>query len=248
MKKSIKISVLLASLFLIIQSCSEEDNPVLDSNEEIGTYIGMLTGSSGYFKVYLKENDSEATISFDGDVYELISNEKIQKGSPVENLMLSDETVSLKISVDKYGNNPEISFVIPGHSVFASIFKDDSLNEITVYEGYEEIIRLSDNSVKRHDTYNMTICNNTYVVLETYKDIVYREEGEIIDVTDTTLTFRVLRTNDGGDSPMEDLDLQDQQESEVTFQINEGQLYYEYNDDNIILDIIELTEIDFLSL
>lgn len=112
--------VSVAVLFLAI-SCVPGDDTGPDNLETIGTYAGVLVGSSGHYIVELKETNSTAVIDFDGNTYNLSTTEELKKGQEVVDLSLSDGTNSIIFSAKADGTNPNIAFTIPGHKIVSTI-------------------------------------------------------------------------------------------------------------------------------
>lgn len=150
-----KVSKLLsASLLILLLACStNNDTHVLPVTK---SFTGVLVGSSGYYGLNFSRNNSNATIVFDGITYNLSSTETLQNGIP---LTLTDGAVSLTILLDVNGQNPQINFDIPGHTVSATIADATFLTENYIGQGTVTKDGVLTNKV----TFNVTLAaDNTF--------------------------------------------------------------------------------------
>lgn len=148
------LKLFTASLLIVIFACSKDN-----TTQEIPlskSYTGVLVGSSGYYGLNFSRNNSNATIVFDGVTYNLSSTETLQNGVP---LTLTDGAVSLTILLDANGQNPQINFDIPGHTVSATIADATALTENYVGQGTVTKDGVLTNKV----TFNVTLAaDNTF--------------------------------------------------------------------------------------
>ena len=199
--KKIGFFLTLLAVILVSISCENNDNQQ-QNNTIVAKYSGVLVGSSGSYKLRFSETNSNATIIFDDKTYVLNSNETLQKG---ETLTLTDGTVTLKISIDINGKNPNIEFNIPGHNVTATIAEETSQNLVENYTGQATVVKNEVLNFK--STFNVTLSdgnkfqaiskiivnggvdegkvdqyNGTYVKLNGIVLISYNHNGETITI------------------------------------------------------------------
>ena len=152
------IGILSGSLFSIA-SCNKDcdTNPQQNTNTPqtivTRTYTGVLVGSTGAYELNLTENGAIASVVFDDETYNLYSNENLETS---QSLTLSDGSISLTFEVDKNGDNPTISFTIPGHYIQATIVVSNQTNPNRNYIGSTESVSHSEAKVYR-TTFNLTL-------------------------------------------------------------------------------------------
>ena len=149
---------ILSGLF-IITSCNKDGdtNPQQNTNTPpssfIRTYTGVLIGSTGAYELNLTENGAIASVVFDDETYNLYSNETLENG---QSLTLNYGSISLTVEVDENGDNPGISFTIPGHNIQATIVLSNQTNPNRNYIGSTESVSLSEAKIYR-TTFNLTL-------------------------------------------------------------------------------------------
>jgi hypothetical protein len=143
-------------LFIGLASCQKDEDTTTSKNVEntpsalaannnssAGVYKGVLVGSSGYFKLSVKNGTEEVTCSFmfDGKEATLTSTSFANwtPGQAISNAVFSGtwdgKAVSLTFSCDANGANPQVSVTVPGHTVSATIYKETSTTLVKCYEG-----------------------------------------------------------------------------------------------------------------
>lgn len=108
-----------------------------------GVYKGVLVGSSGYFKLSIKNGTDTVSckIVFDGDTAYLktTSFANWQPGQPISNAVftgtLKGQTITLTLSCNADGTNVNVTVNYPGHTINASIVKETSTTVVKCYEG-----------------------------------------------------------------------------------------------------------------
>ncbi len=162
----------------------------VNNSSSAGVYKGILVGSSGYFKISVKNGSENISCNFvfDGKSAILTSNflQNWKPGDPITEAVFSGtwdgKSVSLTFSCGANGSNPAISVNIPNHVVYASIVKELSTVLVKCYEG----------------TYTVTNSQETYngvwnFVVEGNSVVGYRADKEGNEnytgtVSGTTLT------------------------------------------------------------
>jgi|TARA_B110000902_G_scaffold192450_1_gene218094 hypothetical protein len=155
MKKIKLLSIGILSVLLFLMSCGKDDDTSPQNKSAVtGVYTGVLVGSTGAYELNLAENGVNSSVLFDGTTYSLSSNETLENG---QSLTLTDGTISLVITVDNNGENPSVSFTIPGHNIQATVILSNSTNPNRNYIGWTENFR---NGVKVYrTTTNLTLHN-----------------------------------------------------------------------------------------
>ena len=237
MKKFKLVFVSILSVFLFLTSCGGDgDTEPVDNDIVIGTYTGVLVGSTGHFSIDLKEKGSTVIIVFDGKTTPLSSNEILVKGQEIKELTFTDGTISLILSVDKKGDNPTVKITIPNHNVLATISKASEDNPVILFEGeyFEQIS--NDNGATYQRTgvskiSNLSVHGNKFTLLSTPVNCncdddgkVFTEKGIIVSKDENSLTIRTTHKDDGPGTPLVKIDALDQKESEATFTIKDGNL------------------------
>lgn len=129
MKKIKLLSIGILSVLLFLVSCNKDDDTSPQNSDTVtGVYSGVLVGSTGAYELNLTENGATSTVLFDDTNYNLSSNETLENG---QSITLTDGTISLVITVDNNGENPGISFTIPGHNIQATISTTTNTNNET---------------------------------------------------------------------------------------------------------------------
>ena len=127
------LSLILISSFL---TCSDDDsNNNSEQGDSLGTYAGIMVGSSGYYKIEITPSGSEAEINFNGEQYNLSNVIQVQSGSQLLDLNFTNGDISMLFSVDEDGTNPSVSFAIPGHTIESTIDRLGLNQRLTLYEG-----------------------------------------------------------------------------------------------------------------
>lgn len=203
-KKNLFVFVVASAI--IFSSCKKDDGPVSpdgnteepelsieptpsanpeDNNKSSGIYKGTFVGSTGSFKLVLQSDQINGVIEVDGKGYNLTTTD-IQAsdlGSAISNAVFTDAsgTVSLTFSVEADGSNPTVALQITGHSnVQAAVFKETSVNQVKVFEGY------------MYNTYPSSgvVCkvhlNVVLLEADTLAKVTYKETGEAISISDTS--------------------------------------------------------------
>ncbi|GEM_PF-6227799 len=231
-----KILFLLFIVSLIITACGDDTTSDEQLNEEIGTYSGVLVGSSGYFNLDLKEKGSSITIVFDGTTTELTTDKVLEKGKKID-LIFTNGTISASFSVDANGDNTSLNVTIPNHNVVATISKGSKDNPVILYTGeyYEQISKDNGATYRRtgkSETSNLSVQGDKFTLLSTPVNCdcdddgkVFTEKGIIVSKDDKQVTIKTTHQNDGPGTLLRKLDSQDIEESESTFTIDkEGNL------------------------
>lgn len=252
--KTVKIFTLLALTVTAFVTACKKDNPdPVDGDEQtdhsnLGVYKGVLVGSTGYFTVTLKETGSTAEVVFDGESHSLQSAETLNEGADVVDFELnSGDDVSLQISVGADGSNPEVTVSIPDHDVEATVYKETTEKAVELYIGENESSQTwAGTTYTLRSTLNISINGDAFTLLEketysSYREtldlLVYRYAGSV-SRTPSTITFHLKQANDGGDTPLEDLNPEDQ--DELVFTIDGDKLTWRDEGDDYV-DVIELT-------
>lgn len=179
-----KITHLLAIGLLLIglSGCSKDDDSDSPSsqventpsavastnNSSAGVYKGVLVGSSGYFKISIKNGTDTVycELNFDGKTATLSSTYFADwtPGDPIDNAVFSGtwngQSVSLTFSCDADGTNRDLSVSIPGHTVAVSMYKETSTNLVKCYEGTYIVAKQSGNIT---GVFNFIVYNNTMI-------------------------------------------------------------------------------------
>jgi hypothetical protein len=217
------ISILSVSLFFT--SCdSDDDNEI--NNAVVSEYTGVLVGSTGAYKLNLTKSGASATILFDDKKYNLSTDKPLEPG---QSISLTDGSVSLTIAIDNKGENPVISFKIPGHTVSATIHKVTESNDVQVYLGYETDQKSTNGGPfieREREVYNLSFNNKEFTCLEEGENGIYRIKGVILKSTENELTIQEKRTNNGGNTPLVDLNEEDSKDTILTFKKTGNQLIW----------------------
>lgn len=113
---------------------SSSAKPAYD-NSNLGVYKGVLIGSSGTFTITMQENDTTASLSFDGKNLVLTKTKFESTGGNLEATFKSDSVV-LSISVSSNGSVASVSTTIPGHTnIITSVLKEKSGALVKAFEG-----------------------------------------------------------------------------------------------------------------
>ena len=248
MKKIKLVSMCILSALFFFTSCDKDDDNEVN-NAVVSEYKGVLVGSTGAYKLNLTKSGASATILFDDKKYDISANKPLEPG---QSLTLTNGSVSLTIAVNDKGENPTISFKIPGHTVSATIYQATATNNVQIYQGYETDQKSTDGGAfieTDRTTYNLAFTDNEYAALNFTDEGVFKEEGIIVSQTNTELIIKELRNNDGGNTPLIDLDAEDLKNSEMTFKKKGNQLIYTYTEpystSSIFKDEIILTKVEF---
>jgi len=141
----------IVSIILFAFSCKKDNN----NNTTIKKYSGVIVGSTGAYSLSISGTGASANIVFDSVTYNLTTNEVLENG---QSLTLTDGTISLVITVDSNGENPTISFTIPGHNIQATIVLSNTTNPNQNFIGWTENFR---NGVRVYrTTFNLTLHNS----------------------------------------------------------------------------------------
>lgn len=180
MKKNyLKLLFGLFAIVILLNSCNNGDDCCgSDDGRNIGKYVGIMVGSSGYFEINFSETNPSATVHFDGQTHQLSTPVEVVSGNDYFDLLFSstDSDVSLRFSVNGDGSDPQIEFSIPGHQVFTTINYAES-EAIELYEGTSH----ATNGAYYIDyVYNLKLNNsdNTYTILSKVIDSNTGQTGE----------------------------------------------------------------------
>jgi len=147
------------SIFLLFTSCgTNDDGDGTTTNENpnavTGIYSGVLVGSTGAYELNFTATNSSASVLFDGTNYTLSSDKLLEKG---KSITLTDGTISLVFTVDANGENPSISFTIPGHTIEATLI----LAGTTTNRNYiGETTNTRNGIIVNKSTFNLTLHND----------------------------------------------------------------------------------------
>lgn len=134
-------TLLLLLAILGFAGCSKEDgkkednNPAKYDKSNLGSYSGVLVGSTGYITIELKPTGASATIVFDGVTYQLSSSVPIPAGTKVTGYTLQKDGVKIVLDVNADGSEPQVAVTIPGHNVSTVVFKVTSTADVENYVG-----------------------------------------------------------------------------------------------------------------
>lgn len=159
---------LLLSISLLTISCSSNDSETTTSLNSI-TYLGVLTGSSGYYSINLQENGTtSATITFDGTTYQLVS-ETYNADQALSDFKFTDGTNEIIINANADGSNPRLAFTIPGHTIQHTVNISTGENSVDLYEGTSTAVY---GASFYNATYNLSLNNddNSFTILEKVTD------------------------------------------------------------------------------
>jgi hypothetical protein len=126
--------LLFAILITSLPACTDDGDE--NNNEKsgiLGTYAGVMTGSSGYYSIEVGETSSVAEINFDGQQYNLTNPTPIEPDIDYAELTFTNGTVSAVLTAE-VGVTPIISFNIPGHLIQSTI-SYAFVGNLTLYEG-----------------------------------------------------------------------------------------------------------------
>lgn len=142
MKKQFTIKMLLhftIAVAIIWGGCKKNEDTnnqaIQYDNNNLGSYKGVLVGSSGYITIDLKPTGATATIVFDNITYQLSSTVAIPAGAKVTGYTLQKDAVKVVMDVNADGSIPQIAVTIPGHDVTAIIYKVTSFVAVESYTG-----------------------------------------------------------------------------------------------------------------
>lgn len=114
---------------------STPDAKAAYDNSNLGVYKGVLIGSSGTFTITMQENDTTASLSFDGKNLVLTKTKFDTTGGNLEATFKSD-SVLLSISVSSNGSIATVIAAIPGHpNIITSVLKEKSNVLVKAFEG-----------------------------------------------------------------------------------------------------------------
>jgi hypothetical protein len=112
-------------------------------NAGTGIYKGVVTGSTGYYTICIKNGDERvfAVLNFD-NVYDSLLcttlNSYVKGSADIINAVFVSalgKQDSLFFSVKNDGSSPTIKISIPGHNASASIIKEISTTVVKLYQG-----------------------------------------------------------------------------------------------------------------
>jgi hypothetical protein len=148
--------LVIVLLFFGLSGCKKDSGSDSGSNIETtpsavaalnsssaGVYKGVLVGSSGYFKISIKNGTDSiyCNFKFDGTSAKLTNTSLANwtPGTAITNAVFSGiwngESVSLTFSCSANGTNPTLTVTVPGHTVNVSIYKETSTTLVKCYEG-----------------------------------------------------------------------------------------------------------------
>lgn len=111
------------------------DAKVAYDNSNLGVYKGVLIGSSGTFTIIMQENDTTASLNFDGKSLVLTKTKFDATGGNIDAIFKNDSTV-LSISVSSNGSVATVTAAIPGHpNIITSVLKEKSNVLVKAFEG-----------------------------------------------------------------------------------------------------------------
>jgi hypothetical protein len=108
-----------------------------------GVYKGILVGSSGYFKISLKNGTDTVSckIVFDGKTAYLTTTSlnSWTPGQAISNAVftgtLDGQAITLTLSCNADGTNVTVTITYPGHEIGVSVVKETSTTQVKCYEG-----------------------------------------------------------------------------------------------------------------
>ncbi|MGJ7030020.1 hypothetical protein [Niabella hirudinis] len=192
------VTGLFALLFVLagMAGCSknsdskDNNNPAKYDKSSLGSYSGVLVGSSGYITIDLKPAGASATIVFDDITYQLSSSVAIPAGTNVSGYTLQKDGVKIVMNVNADGSVPQVAVTIPGHDVTAVIFKVTSAVAVENYTGTFSGTDAASPEYNNSGTLNFTISGNNVTLLS--KCI----SGNCDDHTTVTMTGKVTRSGE----------------------------------------------------
>lgn len=202
-------------------------------NTSLGIYKGVVIGeTSGYFEIDLKTMRSEGVLFLAG-VNSILKN-RTPEGQlgPNEGFSGYELGKVMVLSIQEDGLFPEVQkFNIDGHEDAATaMLKQLAGIPVATYEGFEIERESQDGGANYSEVarwnYNLVLTDVQFALLIESGDdsgLVFREEGTVTK-NGNTLTLRSLWANDGGDTPLKEMDEIDQDDSERTFEIDGDQL------------------------
>lgn len=159
------------------------------NSSSAGVYKGILVGSSGYFKISLKNGTDTVSCKFvfdDKTAYlTTTSLANWTPGQAINNAVftgtLDSKTVTLTLNCNADGTNVQVSVVYPGHTVSVSVMKETSTTLVKCYEGtYTDGVQTG--------VFNLAVYgNNAYG---------FRKDAESADRLVGTITGNVLTIDD----------------------------------------------------
>lgn len=173
---------------------------VANNSSSAGVYKGILVGSSGFFKISVKNGSEDISCNFVFDGKSAILTTNVLKnwkpGEPITQAVFSGtwnaKSVSLIFSCEANGSNPAISVNIPNHVVYASVVKELSTVLVKCYEGTYTVV----NSQESYNgIWNFVVEGNNVVG---YRSDKKGNENYTGTVSGTTLTVnnKVFTIND----------------------------------------------------
>jgi hypothetical protein len=177
--KNLRYAGYVAMFAIAMFSCSKDDddetNPNVEptpsavasyDNSSAGIYKGAFIGSSGTYKISIKNgNDSIfCKLVFDGTTVNLTSTSfaNYRVGQAISNALftgtLNGQTIYLYFSCSETGTNESVSITYPGHTIHELVIKETSDVQVKCYEGtYTD----SGEGETESGTW-VIICNETY--------------------------------------------------------------------------------------
>lgn len=114
------------------------------NNSAAGIYKGVVTGSSGYYAIYIKNSDNRvfALLNFDS-IHDSLVCPALNAYVPGSNTNITNAIFtsatgtldSIILSVNANGTNAQVQVIIPGHTTAASINKETSSAVVKLYQG-----------------------------------------------------------------------------------------------------------------
>ncbi|GAB3420042.1 hypothetical protein [Niabella aquatica] len=184
--------LLLLLAIISIAGCSKEDNSSAryDKNS-LGSYSGVLVGSSGYITIELKSTGATVTIVFDDATYQLSSAIALQPGTKVTGYTLQKDGVKVVMDVNADGSVPQVAVTIPGHDVTAVVFK---VTSSVAVENYIGTFSNTDSELPQYNNsgiLNFTIHGNDVIMLSKCKT------GDCGGTAYIKMTGKVVRNTNG---------------------------------------------------
>lgn len=182
--------------FVCLAGCSKDDpkkednSPANYDKSSLGSYSGVLIGSTGYITIELKPAGASATIVFDDVTYLLTATVPIQPGTKVTGYTLQKDGVKIVMDVNADGSVPQVAVTIPGHDVTAVVFKVTSTNLVEKYTGSFSNTNSGTPQYNNSGTLNFVISGNSVTLLS--KCIT----GDCDDHTVATMTGKIIRNGD----------------------------------------------------
>lgn len=161
------LNLLVIGLLLVgLSGCKKDSGSDSSSNIETtpsavaalnsssaGVYKGVLVGSSGYFKISIKNGTDSIFCNFKFDDKSVnLTNTSLANWTPgtaIANAIFSGiwngQSVSLSFSCSASGTNPTLTVTVPGHTVNVSIYKETSTTLVKCYEGTYVIAKQAGN-------------------------------------------------------------------------------------------------------